>query len=150
MHRRLHFDRLEGRRLLSTFVVANTNDAGSGSVLLDANNLSTGAGDDFHLVIPGTPIWGWEHPGAGINGFHEGLQSNCASGLCTENTHGDPNSIFAALLSQIYGSPTTADFIEIITKGPNTTGSLTSSFTVSTRALFVHGQSGQCELGRRR
>jgi hypothetical protein len=104
----------------------------TGSVLLDANNLSTGPGDDFDTVLPGTPIWGWENPGTGTNGFPEGLQSNCTGGLCTENTPGDdPNTIFASFGSQIYGSPTTADFIEIITKGPNTSNSLTSSISVS-------------------
>ena len=94
----------------------------TGTALLDANNLSTGAGDDFDTVVPGTPIWGWENPGTGTNGFPEGLQSNCAGGGCTESTPGDdPNSIFAALGSQIYGAPTTADFIEIITQGPSST-----------------------------
>jgi hypothetical protein len=104
----------------------------SGSALLDANNLSTGAGDDFDTAVPGTPIFGWENPGTGSNGFPEGLQSNCAGGLCTEDTPGDdPNTVFAALGSQIYGSPTTADFIEIITAGPNFNASLTSTVAVS-------------------
>ena len=99
---------------------------------LDANNLSNGPGDDFDTVNPGTPIWGWENPGTGTNGFPEGLQSNCASGGCTENTPvDDPNTIFAALGSQIYGAPTTGDFIEIIAEGPSTTGSLTTSISVS-------------------
>jgi hypothetical protein len=113
------------------------------SVLLDANNLSTAPGDDFDTAIPGTPIWGWENPGTGTNGFPQGLQSNCASGLCTEYTPGDdPNSVFAALGSQIFGAPTTADFIEIISEGPSTTGSLTT--TIELRGAYgVGGNKGR-------
>jgi hypothetical protein len=105
----------------------------TGSVLLDANSLSSGAGVNFDTVVPGTPIWGWENPGTGTNGFPEGLQSNCAGGLCTENTPGDdPNSIFAALGSQVYSTPTSnIPFIEIISQGPSTTGSLSSSISMS-------------------
>jgi hypothetical protein len=100
---------------------------------LDANNLSSGPGNHFDTVVPGTPIWGWENPGTGTNGFPEGLQSNCAGGGCTENTPGDdPNSIFAALGSQVYASPTSnIPFIEIISEGPSTTGSLTTTINLS-------------------
>jgi PEP-CTERM motif len=104
----------------------------TGGALLDANNLSTGAGNQFDNVVPGSPIFGWENPGTGTNGFPEGLQSNCAGGGCTENTPGtNPNTVFAALGSQIYGSPTTAPFIEIIADGPNTNASLSSTVAVS-------------------
>jgi hypothetical protein len=102
-----------------------------GSNLIKATNLSSGAGDDFDTFIPSTPIFGWENPGTGTNGFPEGLQSNCASGLCTENTPGDdPNTVFAALGSRIYSMTGFNDFIEIETKGP-AVGRLTTQIVAS-------------------
>jgi hypothetical protein len=96
------------------------------SPLLDANNLDgfgdANGGDDN----PGTPIFGWENPGTGTNGFPEGLQSNCAGGLCTEDTPGDdPDTVFAALGSTDYGTDMDGrNYIEIIVDGPNTEASL--------------------------
>jgi hypothetical protein len=102
----------------STPLHAELGFKATGSALLDANNLSTGAGDDFDTAIPGTPIWGWENPGT--SGFPEGLQSNCAGGRCTENTPGDdPNSVFAALGSVEYSTTGFKDYIEIVVRGPS-------------------------------
>jgi hypothetical protein len=107
----------------------------TGAALVDANSLSSGAGVNFDTVVPGTPIWGWENPGTGTNGFPEGLQSNCAGGGCTEDTPGDdPNTIFAALGSQVYGAPTSnIPFIEIIAAEPDVDipASLTTTIAVS-------------------
>jgi hypothetical protein len=91
------------------------------SSLIDANSLSTGLGDDFDTAIPGTSIYGWENlnPAVDSNGFPTGLQSNCAGGLCTENTPGNnPNTAFAALGSQLYSTSGPKDFIELIVRGP--------------------------------
>lgn len=100
------------------------------TALKGATNLSTGAGDDFDTSNPGKIIFGWENPGTGTNGNPEGLQSNCASG-CTENTPGtNPNTVFAALGSQIYSTVGPHDFIQIKTKGPNNVA-LSSTITTS-------------------
>jgi hypothetical protein len=94
------------------------------SSLIDANGLSTVQGDDFDTAIPGTSIFGWENlqdtdPGPGVNMWPVGLQSNCAGGLCTENTPANiPNTAFAALGSQLYSTSGPKDFIELIVRGP--------------------------------
>jgi hypothetical protein len=103
----------------------------TGTSLVSATNLSTGALDDFDTVNPGTAIWGWELPGTGTNNKPEGIQTNCAGG-CTVNVPGDdPDAVFAALGSIDFNSVGPHDFIRIITGRPSTTGSLTSSVAVS-------------------
>lgn len=55
--RRLTLERLEGRSLLATFTVTNTNDSGAGSLrqaISDAN--SQGDGDTIAFNIPGTGV----------------------------------------------------------------------------------------------
>jgi hypothetical protein len=121
-----------------TPLAAEVGFAETVSTLLDANNLSTGAGDDFDTVVPGNIIWSWEDLGAGIM-FPEGLQSNCAGGGCTESTPGDdPNTVFAALGSQVYTTGGAKDFIEIITDGP-TAASFPGAATARTSTITWRG-----------
>ena len=58
--RRLHWDHLEGRRLLSTFVVSNVDDSGAGSLrqaILDANGqVNSGGADLIRFAIPGEGV----------------------------------------------------------------------------------------------
>lgn len=122
----------------SSPLAAELGFTASGTALMGASNLSTGANDDFDTANPGTIIFGWENtvdtdPGAGTNFRPTGLQSNCATG-CSENTPGDdPNTVFAALGSVDYNTVGPHDFIQIITRGPSAGagGQLASTLTVS-------------------
>jgi hypothetical protein len=87
-------------------------------------------GTNFDTVNPGKAIFGWEVNGTGTNNNPEGIQTNCASG-CTVNVAGNnPNSVFSALGSVDFNAVGPHDYIQIITKGPSTTGSLTSTIQV--------------------
>jgi hypothetical protein len=97
----------------------------SGSALVSSSNLSTGADDDFDDDNPGAVIFGWEtltdtDPGAGVNMQAVGLQTNVGT-----------NQVFSALGSVSYTTVGPHDYIQIITAGPSTTGSLSSTLTVS-------------------
>ncbi len=108
------------------------------STLKSATNLSTGAGNNFDTINPGTSIFGWELPGTGTNNNPEGVQTNCASG-CTVNVPGNnPNSVFSALGSIDFNTVGPHDYIRVITKGPTAT-SPTSSTALRTTTLQMLG-----------
>ena len=59
--RRLHFEALEDRRVLSTFTVTNVNDSGPGSLRQALTNAETtvnvgGVPDEIHFNIPGSEV----------------------------------------------------------------------------------------------
>lgn len=104
--------------------------------LVSAANLSTGAGDDFDTVNPGTSIFGWELPGVGTNGKPEGIQTNCASG-CTVNVPGtNPDAVFSALGSISYNTVGPHDYIQIKIKGPSTGAGRSLTSTLGTSGAY--------------
>lgn len=106
----------------SSPLAAELGFTASGSALVGASNLSTGAGDDFDTVNPGKKIFGWEPDAAGTPSpttTAEGVKVSVAN-----------NQVFSALGSIDYNTVGPHDYIQIITAGPKTSA-LNSTVTVS-------------------
>jgi hypothetical protein len=103
------------------------------SSLAGASNLSTGAGDDFDTVNPGTSIFGWEVTGgAATNGKPEGLQTNPGT-----------RQVFSALGSVIYSSTGAKDYIQIRTGRPSVVDATNDESTYSITTSGAYGGKGR-------
>jgi hypothetical protein len=108
-----------------------------GSNLLNASRVNQAT--NFDTLNPGNAIYAWQTGAlldASSNNKPTGIQTQCPSGACSNDSRtlpgsvaGAGNQVFAALGSVDFASTGAHDFIQIVTQGPKT-GSLTSSVQV--------------------
>jgi len=144
------------------FTTSSSNGVPQGN-LLSATNLSTGSGDKFDTINPGSVIFSsWQTAGNGLldansNNRPTGIQTDCPSGTCSTQSYTTPaglgndssvagnlNQTFAALGSINFTTAGAKDYIKIVVKGPVDPGTTPANAAAQTQVQVsgVYGTGG--------